>query len=119
MVVQVDDGRFLRRVTRKQNHELLSEFGVEPSLGQILSDEHDFMVVVLKDDVLCAPSGLGSCFLNEGFVGSTEPIVIKISPAVASRSILKQWRCFYALIPRQSCARRPCTRTTMFGTARQ
>ena len=60
MVVQVDDGRFLRRVTRKQNHELLSEFGVEPSLGQILSDEHDFMVVVLKDDVLMRAVRVGA-----------------------------------------------------------
>ena len=66
MVVQVDDGRFLRRVTRKQNHELLSEFGVEPSLGQILSDEHDFMVVVLKDDVFMRAVGVGVVFFERG-----------------------------------------------------
>ena len=50
MVVQVADGRFLRGVTRQQNNECLSEFGIEPSVGLVLSDQHVFVGVALEDD---------------------------------------------------------------------
>ena len=49
-VVQNGDGRFLRTETRKQNDELLSELGIEPNVGQALSDRHGFVGVGLKGD---------------------------------------------------------------------
>lgn len=47
---QNGDGRFLRTETRKQNDEFLSELGIEPNVGQALSDRHGFVGVGLKGD---------------------------------------------------------------------
>ena len=41
------EGRFLRTETRKRNDEFLSEFGIEPNVGQALSDRHGFVGVEL------------------------------------------------------------------------
>ena len=39
-----------RTEARKQNDEFLSELGIEPNVGQALSDRHGFVGVGLKGD---------------------------------------------------------------------
>ena len=43
---------FCTGLHESKNHERSSEFGIEPSVGQVLSDEHGVVGVALKDDAM-------------------------------------------------------------------